>query len=142
MSDDTDQAMQQVRQAIDSNVQLAIEYFTAASGIDFGLNRASLAWVEDLIEQQRAVPNWDPEPSVNELVSLVGSFLGACIAVETGGEWQVSGVTGALGVQLPNGVFVDPFYKAEKAIRQGVDGGESIASFHRVTVDHVAVHGV
>lgn len=137
-----DDKMDQVRKAIYSNVQLAIEYFAPESGIDFGLNRASLRWVEDLIEQQRAVPDWDPGPFVEDLASLVGSFLGACIVADADGEWQVNEITGSLGVQLPNGVFVDPFYKAEKAIHQGVEGGESIFHFHRVTVDHVAIHGV
>ncbi|WP_297617845.1 hypothetical protein [Nocardia sp.] len=136
-----DDYLDQVRKAVDSDIQLAIEFFAPADEIDFGLNRASLKWVEDRIEQLRTVRGWNPEPVVAELISLVGSFLGACIAADTEGEWQIH-ATGSLGVRLPNGVFIDPFHKAEKAILQGVDGGESIFRFHQVTVDHIATREI
>ncbi|MGK8558515.1 immunity 49 family protein [Nocardia gipuzkoensis] len=127
-----------VRSAIEANVRLAMEYFGPGSGIDFGLNRASLQLLEDVLERQRAVLGDDPHTAdIEQLVSLVGSFLGACILAETDGDWHVH-EDGDLGILLPNGKLVFPFTKARKAIRSGADGGESIAQFHRNVVDVVA----
>ncbi|MEV5840113.1 immunity 49 family protein [Nocardia sp. NPDC052112] len=127
--------MNGVRSAIEANVQLVVERFEPGSG--FGLNRASLQLLEDSLEQLRAIPGYDPTPAeFEQLVALVGSFLGACILAEAEGDWVVH--DGQPGVLLPDGKLVFPFNKARKAVSDGVDGGESIVGFHRVVVEVLA----
>ncbi|MEV6322958.1 immunity 49 family protein [Nocardia sp. NPDC051787] len=127
--------MDKVRSAIEANVRLAVEAIGPGSGIDFGLNRASLQLLEDSLEHQRAVPGYDPTPAdIEQLVGLVGSFLGACILAETDGDWHVHD-DGEPAVLLSDGKLVFPFTKARAAIRSGIDGGESIVGFHRTVVD-------
>ncbi|MEC3920314.1 hypothetical protein [Nocardia sp. CDC160] len=126
---------EQVCRIVESNVGLAIEFFDLSDVIDVGLSRESLQRVEDVIERIRAAPGWDPEPEVvADLALLVGSLLGECVAVDAVGQWSLRD-SGVLGVELPNGEFFDPFHVAQKAIRQGVEHGESIVRFHCVMVD-------
>ncbi|MFE5455904.1 hypothetical protein [Nocardia sp. NPDC056564] len=132
--------LEEARRAIDSHVHLVLELFGRASGIDFGLNRASLRWLDDLIELQRAAPGFDPEPVVESLTSLIGSFLGACIVADTKGDWHIN-EKGSLGVRLPNGVFVNPFQQTKEAIRRGVESGATISRFHQAAVGRVAIGG-
>lgn len=70
------------RQRIAANVQLAIENLGPLSEIDFGLNRASIRWVEGFVERQR--PGFGAD-QIDGLVAVIGSFLGECVVVATGG---------------------------------------------------------
>jgi len=123
-------------QRISANVQLAMEKLGPLSGIDFGLNRESVAWVEGFVERQRERPDFDAA-RIDGLVSVIGSFLGECVVVETGGRWQVGG-DGNWGVLLPSGATAYPFAKTRKQFLNGLAEGDSIASFYSVVVDHLA----
>ncbi|MEW9550683.1 hypothetical protein [Nonomuraea sp. NPDC050783] len=127
-----DQELQWIRE----NVDLAIEQLGPISDVDFGLNRESVEWVEGFIERRRARPDFDPE-QVDGLVGVLGSFLGACIAAAAGGRWHKRDEDG-WGVLLPDGSTAFPFTKVRKQLRDGVEAGESIASFYQVAVDYVA----
>lgn len=121
---------------IEANIRLAIDRLGPLSDVDFGLNQESVEWVEGFIERQRTRPGFDPE-QVDGLVGVLGSFLGACVAAATGGSWQWSQDHG-WGVHLPNGSVAFPFSKVRKQFRDGLEGGESIASFYRIAVEFIA----
>jgi hypothetical protein len=123
--------------AIRANVQLAIERLGPLSGLDFGLNRESIVWIEGFIERQRARPDFDPE-HVDGLVGVLGSFLGECLVVATGGSWQRSDDHGTWCVAFPSGSKAFPFAKVHKAFAGGLADGESIASFYDIAVNYVA----
>ncbi|MCK2215460.1 hypothetical protein MF672_016925 [Actinomadura sp. ATCC 31491] len=131
---------EQELQWIQANVELAIEQLGPLADAGFGLNRESVEWVEGFIERQRARPGFDPE-RVDGLVGVLGSFLGACVAAGAGGRWHCSD-EGGWGVLLPDGSTAFPFTKVRKQLRDGVEGGESIASFYRVAVDFIATGGL
>ncbi|SDK61276.1 hypothetical protein [Nonomuraea jiangxiensis] len=118
---------------IAANVRLVIERLGPLSGMDFGLDRESVEWVEGFIERRRTP---DAE-QVDGLVSTLGSYLGACVIAATGGSWHKSDDHG-WGVLLPNGGTAFPFAKVRKQLRDGVAEGESIAGFYRVVVDFIA----
>jgi hypothetical protein len=122
---------------IHENTQLVLEQLGPQSGIDFGLNGASVEWVEEFIERQRARPNLDPA-AVDRLMQVLGSFLGDCIVAATGGVWQWSPEHGAWLIRFPDDSAAFPFNKVRKLFANGREGGDSIASFYRVTVDYVA----
>ncbi len=121
---------------IQRNVDLAIEQLGPISGMDFGLDEESVAWAEGFIERRRAQPDFDPEQAEG-LVSVLGSYLGACVAAGAGGHWHWRD-DGGWGVALPDGSTAFPFTKVRKQLRHGLEGGESIASFYRVAVEFIA----
>ncbi|WP_433443281.1 hypothetical protein [Nonomuraea sp. CA-141351] len=127
---------EQELQRIEANVSLAIDQLGPLSDVNFGLNQESVEWVEGFIERWRSRPDFDLE-QVGGLVGVLGSFLGACIADATGGGWHRSDDDG-WGVLLPDGSRAFPFAKVRKQFRDGVEGGESIASFYRIAVDFIA----
>lgn len=126
----------QEREQIQANVSLAIDELGPLSDVEFGLNRESVEWVEGFIERQRARPEFDPE-QLGGLVGVLGSFLGACIAHATGGDWHRSD-DGRWGVLLPDGSTIFPITKVRKQFRDGAEAGESIMSFYRIAVDFIA----
>src|SRR5687768_11229557 len=99
-------------EAIRKNADLVIKQFAPLSGIDFGLNRESVEWVEGFIERQRAREDFDLNNS-ERLIDVLGSFLGECIIANAGGEWRVSETHG-LGVTFPDGNVSYPFSKMDK----------------------------
>jgi hypothetical protein len=118
------------REAIELNIRLVIDQLGPMSGIDFGLNRESLEWVEGYIEQQRQRPDVD-EAGAYTLRQIFGSFLGECILVATGGSWEWSAEFGKWCVRLPgNDNVAYPFAKMEKLWLSGVEGGDSIVAFY------------
>jgi hypothetical protein len=121
---------------IKKNTKLVIEKLGPLSGIDFGLNRESVEWIEGFIERQRAREDFDLEESAG-LVDVIGSFLGEAIIANGGGEWRGSETHG-LGIAFPDGNFCYPFNKVNKAFREGLDGGDSILSFYDFTVNLIA----
>ncbi len=117
---------------IRANAALAVSEFGPLSGFDFGLDEKSVAWVEGFLERQRAggVP-------AGRFISVLGSFLGEAIIAATGGSWAQDG-EGNLGVAFANGDMAYPFAKVVKQLDGGLEGGESILSFYKLSVDHVA----
>jgi hypothetical protein len=120
---------------IKKNAELVIKQLGPLSGIEFGLNRASVEWVEGFIERQRAREDFDPD--AGNLDSVLGSFLGECIIANARGEWQSSDLYG-WGIAFSGDDWAFPFAKVEKAFRNGVAGGDSILSFYDTTVDFLA----
>ncbi|MEO3876292.1 hypothetical protein ABGB18_46645 [Nonomuraea sp. B12E4] len=120
---------------IEANVRLVIDQLGPLSGMDFGLGRESVEWVEGFIERWRSAGAGLEQ--IDGLVSTLGSYLGACVIAATGGRWDKSDDHG-WGVLLPNGGTAFPFAKVRKQLRDGVAEGESIAGFYRVVVDFIA----
>lgn len=110
------------------NADLVIEQLGPLSGIEFGLNKASVEWVEGFIERQRAREGFDPDNTGN-LVSLLGCFLSECIIANAGGEWRLSDLYG-WGIEFSDGNCAYPIAKVGKAFRNGLEGGDSILSFY------------
>jgi len=123
-------------ESIKKNADLVIKQFSPLSGIEFGLNRDSVEWVEGFIERQRAREDFDLKNS-ERLIDVLGSFLGECIIANSGGEWRESETHG-LGVGFPDGNFCYPFNKVGKMFRNGLAGGDSILGFYDTTVDFIA----
>jgi hypothetical protein len=130
-------AVEQYEEQARANARLVVRQLGPLSGIDFGLNRESVEWVEGFIERQRARPDFDAD-SVGGLVDTLGSFLGECIAANTGGAWRWSDEQQALGVAFPAGGMAFPFAKVRKLFLHGLEAGESISSFYDVAVDYLA----
>lgn len=113
---------------IQKNAQVVIEQFSPLSGIDFGLNRASVEWVEGFIERQRAREDFDPGNTAG-LTNVLGSFLGECMIAEAGGEWRLFDGQG-WGIAFDGDNAAYPFTKVAKLFRNGLEGGDSILSFY------------
>lgn len=116
-----------IEQQIQANVDLVIRTLGPESGVDFGLNPDSVAYVEGFIERQRVQID-DPE-RIDRLVSVLGSFLGACIITRYGGEWRETDL--GLAVCLKGENYAYPFGKVRKQFNNGLAGGDSIAAFFR-----------
>ncbi|HEU4324458.1 MAG TPA: hypothetical protein VFS21_15055 [Roseiflexaceae bacterium] len=118
-----------VEALIKENAALTIRTLGHCCPIDFGLNAESVAWVEGFIERQRARPDFDG-PLADRLTDVLGSYLGECMIEIYGGRWEL--LDGRWGVRLPNGNAAFPFTKVHKQFDEGLDGGESVASFFQV----------
>jgi hypothetical protein len=125
------------REAIAANVRLTIETLGPMSGLDFGLDRPSVEWLEGFIERQRVQSRGDgQEAFVGRMVSILASFLGECIAVGSGGTWIWLEDYHTWVVRLADNMDVFPFSKVQKAFDSGLDGGESVLSFYDTAMDH------
>jgi hypothetical protein len=109
----------------------------AVSGINFGFNRESVEWVEGFIERYRRSKPGNSEPP-SGLVNSFGAFLGESIALSTNERWEWSSEVNAWGILFSNGNWVFPFAKVMKQFENGIEHGESIASFYDIAVDYVA----
>lgn len=119
---------------IRANTAFAMEEFGKLREEGFGFDTDSVAWVEGFIERQRLrLQGEDPDG----LVSVIGSYLGEAIIVAAGGRW-VEDDNGGVGVLFDSGDTAYPFAKVAKQFEQGIEQGESIASFYRVSIDVVA----
>lgn len=116
---------------IRNNVDLVIRELGPLSNIEFGLNRASVEWVEGFIERQRARPDFDPNNA--GIVTTLGCFLGECLIAAVNGRWQLHEGLG-WSVEFAPDRFAFPLAKVEKQLRYGQDGGDSILSFYDTTV--------
>jgi hypothetical protein len=117
---------------IQANVDLAIEHFGPDSGVDFGLNRASVEWADGFIERQRVRLHPD---ELGALPSVLGCFLGACVIEAAGGEWAHHEEHG-WGLLFPSRNWAFPVAKAQKQF-DGVEG-DSILGFYDTTIALVA----
>ncbi len=119
-------------QGIAGNTALVIRELGPQSGLDFGLNAASVEWLEGFIERQRAQGSTGAD-----LTSVLGSFLGDAIIAAAGGAWAQD-EAGLVGVLFDNGDWCFPFAKVAKQFENGADGGDSITGFYRIAVEEVA----
>lgn len=125
-----DERLAQIR----ANAALAVEEFRELSGEGFGYDAPSVAWVEGFIERLRKRYGEGGVPG--GVVSVIGSYLGEAIIATAGGEWIDD--AGGLGVQFANGDTAYPFVKVQKQFDQGLEDGESIASFYDISVNFIA----
>jgi hypothetical protein len=109
---------------IKHNSELVINQMNQFSGIDFGYNAESVAWLDGFIERQRARPDTTPE-MVQELAGVLGSYLGECIIRCYGGHWENEG--GQWRVSFDDNNAVYPFSKVKKQFENGT--GDSIKGF-------------
>lgn len=120
---------------IEHNVQVALAQLGAMSDVvPFGLNRASVAWVDAHIDRDRQLGG--PIEPDDVRISVIGSFLGQAIAAATGGRWELH--QDRWGVRLGEYGICFPLTKVAKHYRQGREEGESILSFYDVVVDSIA----
>jgi hypothetical protein len=116
--------------AIKANAAMVIEQMGPLSDVAFGLNEASVAWVEGFIERRRAT---NPD---GDLTSVLGSFLGEAIIAAAGGVWDEC--DNGVGVRFSEGNWAFPFAKVAKQYANGLEGGDSILSFYQITVSDLA----
>lgn len=117
------------------DADLAISQLGPLSGLDFGMNRDSVEWVDGFIERQRSRDDFDPSQS-SRLIGVLGSFLGECLIAAAGGEWRHSDA--GWSVTFPNNAKAFPFAKVEKQFANGRQAGDSILGFYDVAVRVVA----
>lgn len=122
---------------IKKNSEFVIEQLGPLSGIAFGLNKASVEWVEGFIERQRSRPGFDPD-NLDNLVSVLGSFLGECLIAKAGGVWHWSDERSDWSVHFGGNNHAFPFARVRKLFLNGLEGGDSILSFYDVAVDYLA----
>jgi len=130
------ETMTEQREAIDRDVALTLAQMSKLVDFEFGLDRRSVQWVEGFIARQRARPDVDPA-TMEQLASVLGSFLGACVVANTDGRWERHEEFG-WGVKFPNGDMAFPFAKVRKQITGGLESGDSILNFFDVAVDRIA----
>ncbi|MEZ5843467.1 MAG: hypothetical protein R3D27_06995 [Hyphomicrobiaceae bacterium] len=121
-------------EAIRGNAAFVMAELSGVAERRLGYDRASVKWVEGFIERRRATSD---EAMRDKLVSVLGSYLGEAIRETAGGEWREVDGHG-LGIHFPNDQVCFPFTKVAKQFADGVEGGESIASFYGVCVNFVA----
>lgn len=120
-------------EGIRGNAALVMRTFTPVAGFDLGLDERSVLWIEGMLERQRAR---GPEYA-QELVSVVGSYLGEAIIAACGGAWGRE-ARGWIGIRFSEGNWAFPFAKVTKQAESGLEGGESIASFYTLCRDLAA----
>jgi len=120
---------------IRDNAAFAISELGELAGVDFGLNRESVAWAEGFIERQRELLKGEAGEGI---INVLGCYLGeAIIAAAPDGIWDED-AAGGLGVRFANGDMVFPFAKVAKQFGEGLSAGESILSFYNVSIEYVA----
>jgi hypothetical protein len=117
---------------IRANAVLAIEGFGDLRGAAFGYDEGSVAWMEQLIDRRR-----EQKEEVDNLLDIIGSYLGEAIIANAGGRW-IEDDKGGLGVQFTNGDIVYPFNKVQKFFDNGLVGGDSIVSFYNLSINAIA----
>ena len=107
-------------EAIKANAELVLKTFEQQN---LGYDEESVAWLDGYIERNRL--KWDAA-GAEKLVNILGSFLGECLRLNYGGEWQMT--ENGLGVAFSDGNAAFPFNKIRKQIQNGSE--DSIASFY------------
>ncbi len=115
---------------------LVVESLGPLSDVEFGPNRASVAWVEGYIERER--DRRGPDAEAVGTLNALGAFLGECIRAEVAADWLWDDFQQDWGLALAAGGRVFPIWKVHKQYRSGLAGGESILSFYDVVVDYLA----
>ncbi len=112
---------------IRENAELVIEQLSPLSGLAFGYNAESIAWVDGFIEQQRGRSDID-QNAIDGLSNVLGSFLGECIIRCFGGNWQ--NADGEWCVRFDDKNAAYPFRKVRKQFANGQE--DSIKKFFDV----------
>jgi len=109
------------------NAELVVKQMRELSGIDFGYNAESVAWLEGYIERQRNRDDLEQE-TIDKLVSVFGSYLGECSIKNYGGKWENKDGQWCICFDEQNLAY--PFNKVEKQFENGIE--DSIKSFFEV----------
>lgn len=110
-----------VQEQIRANAEMVVEQLRQISDVpDFSYNAASVAWVNDFVERQRARPDID-DAGRERLCQKLGSYLGECVIACYGGAWQSQEGTWAVAFNAGNAVF--PFNKIRKRFDNGSEDG-------------------
>jgi hypothetical protein len=121
---------------IRANAAFVVRELGPLSGIDFGLDQASVAWTEGFLERQRTRL---AEGDGDGLINVLGSYLGeAIIGAVPGAGWAEDANGRGLGILFATGDMAFPFAKVAKQLADGLDAGESILSFYNIAVSYVA----
>jgi hypothetical protein len=107
-----------------SNAESVIKMFHAEVDVSLSYDQQSVAWIDGYIERNRKTMD---EKTIQWFVWALGAYLGESIIRVFGGEWkQINGIWG-IAFDERNAAF--PFAKVHKQIRNGHEGGDSVASF-------------
>lgn len=108
-----------------ANAEMTIQQLRPLSGIDFGYNGESVAWLEGYLERLRQSGGLDSEDMKHRLTGVFGSFLGECIIRCHGGAWAQRAGGWCVAFDETNAAF--PFAKVRKQMDHGREDG--IGSF-------------
>jgi len=114
----------ELKTQLEENAALVVKNFTSHTEFEFGLNQASVEWVDGFINRQRAREDFSPS-LVDGLTSTLGSFLGECIIAAYGGAWDKT--DGGLGIVFDDKNAAYPINKVRKHLENGEE--DSIYSF-------------
>lgn len=106
------------------NAELVVKQMSQVSGLDFGYDAQSVAWLDGYIERQRARTDLTRE-LVDGLVSVFGSYLGECVITCYDGYWENEDGQWRVSFNAENAVY--PFAKVRKQFENGAE--DSIRSF-------------
>lgn len=121
---------QETLHGIRANAEMAVEEFRKLEGAHFGLDAASVTWVDGYIERMRVRTE-----AIDGLTSVLGSYLGEAIVAATDGRWAKH-ENGDIGILFGSDDWCFPFAKVAKQFANGAE--DSIASFYGVSVNFVA----
>jgi len=109
---------------IRASAEFVIKQLSPLSGLEFGYNAESVAWVDGFIERQRNRSDIDKN-IMDGLVNTLGSFLGECIIRCFGGYWHNKEGEWCVRFDSENEIY--PFNKVHKQFANGPE--DSIKSF-------------
>jgi hypothetical protein len=107
---------------IKANAGLVIQQFPEQN---LGYNEESVEWLDGFIERQRERLD---DKQKNGLSQTLGCFLGECIRLNYGGEWEKD--ENGLAVVFSDGNSCYPLNKVEKQFAYG--SGDSVLSFYQM----------
>lgn len=110
-----------MQEHLEKNADLVIQTLRPLSQIDFGFNAESVKWVEGYIDRLRERGQLEPATKRDQLIGVLGSFLGECMVRCHGGRWLYTEEDG-WGVVI--GDFTAyPFNKVGKQMDAGLEEG-------------------
>ncbi len=127
---------QAIRNRIKNNAAQVVKTFSApGQGATFGLTAHSVAALDQYLE--RTVNSSTTDATKENLMNLIGSFLGECIVAKYGAEWSIAeGGKPRLTLQHAGTVHIlDPFGKVAKRIMNGSE--DNIAIYFADFIPHV-----
>jgi hypothetical protein len=125
---------------IRDNAELVVSEFGRLNGSGFGLDKASVEWVEGFIERLRGNASDEADGGRTRIAAVLACYLGEAIIAEAGGHWDET-EGGELGIRFDNDNWCFPFAKVAKQFADGTEGGESILSFYIVSTTIAARQG-
>lgn len=123
-----------IRARIRANAALTIEKLSELRGEAFCYDLASVTFLEGYLERLRQSDL--AETTRDNLVSVLGSYLGEALLDQAAGAWVETEFGPA--VRFANGAQAFPLSKIRKLFDNGLEAGDSIASFYAVAIEQVA----